>query len=180
MIDCHVITLPTDNQEWLSQCLKSLEHPEVTVHLVEGVVGNIGIGRAEGFSLGTNDYVTFADPDDWLEVGAWDRVISEMGDTGLCTSENVVFNDKIPRHFKADYIDNTNYLAAHHLTVLRRDLVTPVLKNLNRYSGGSEFHLMKEATKEHRIKYLFEHLYNWRQHPNQWTRQKDRSGICHL
>lgn len=72
MLDVHILTLPTSNPEWFSACVDSvMEAAEragypVDVHIISGVLGHIGKGRADGYSHGHHAYVTCVDDDDYV------------------------------------------------------------------------------------------------------------------
>jgi hypothetical protein len=77
MLDVHILTLPTSNREWFDQCVDSVMNAAdragfpVDVHIVSGVLGHIGKGRAEGYALGHHPYVTFVDDDDFIICNAF-------------------------------------------------------------------------------------------------------------
>ena len=71
MIDVHMILLGDENPEWLAQCIQSLADEPVALHIVRGEFGHIGKWRAKGFRLGTNPYVAYVDPDDYVLPGAF-------------------------------------------------------------------------------------------------------------
>ena len=93
MIDCHVITHPNDNQDWLIQCVTSLKHPAVNVQRVDYVEGNIIQARENGIRKGSNPFITWVDPDDWVEPNAFEVLIAGMGEFGVCANEYVVEGD---------------------------------------------------------------------------------------
>lgn len=119
MIDIHVITLPASNQQWLDQCLKSLEHPDVTVHMVDGEGKHIGQSRAEGYQQGTHPFVAQVDPDDYLLDGAIDRLLPWLEKYSAITTQEIILTEK------GD--DTGKRRIGHQLTVYKRELVTPKL-----------------------------------------------------
>lgn len=170
MIDCHVITLPDSNPVWLEECLASIQHPGVTVHRVDGVVGNIGFGRAAGFSKGAKPFVTFIDPDDWAEPEAFDRIMANLGDTGLCTAETIRApgGKAIIRGIEGDSdVNHGNHFKPHHFLVLPRAAVMPHIKALRHQTWMPETWLMGQITQSISLPFLDEPLYNWRIHDGQ-------------
>ncbi len=47
-IDVHVLLLPDTNQEWWQQYQDSLRNEPINLHVVDGVAGHVGQGRAKG------------------------------------------------------------------------------------------------------------------------------------
>lgn len=78
MIDVHTILLGDENPEWLAQMVQSLAGEPVSLHIVRGEFGHIGRGRAEGFSRGSNPYVAYVDPDDWVLPGAFSACLAAL------------------------------------------------------------------------------------------------------
>lgn len=76
-LDVHVLIHPTTPQAWVTQCLDSVRaaialagYP-VALHTLPAVLGHIGRARRAGYGLGTGEYVTSVDDDDWIEPGAF-------------------------------------------------------------------------------------------------------------
>lgn len=119
MIDIHVVTIHGTNQLWLDQCLKSLEHPLVTVHMIDGIDGHIGKGRAAGYQQGSNPFVAYIDPDDYLLDRAIDRLLPWLEKHPAITTQEIILTEK------GD--DTGKRRIGHQLTVYKRELVTPKL-----------------------------------------------------
>jgi len=77
-IDVHVLLLPDTNQEWWQQCQDSLRNEPINLHVVDGVTGHVGQGRAKGFALGTAPYVCRVDPDDLVLPGGFSACIEAL------------------------------------------------------------------------------------------------------
>jgi hypothetical protein len=71
MIDIHVL-LHHSNAEWDTQNHSTIDRAinlapfPVVLHRLPGENGHIGRGRARGYALGTQPYVTYVDHDDYL------------------------------------------------------------------------------------------------------------------
>jgi hypothetical protein len=78
MIDCHILTLPDTRKDWLDDCIQSLSHAHLRLHLMPGASGHIGQGRALGLRAGHAPFVTFADPDDIYPVDAFEALLSTL------------------------------------------------------------------------------------------------------
>ncbi|WP_052689770.1 hypothetical protein [Xanthomonas albilineans] len=77
MLDVHVLTLHDTPREWVQQRRESIAEAvaaagyPVHVHEIDGELGHIGRGRARGYALGTQPYVTYIDCDDYVQSGAF-------------------------------------------------------------------------------------------------------------
>jgi len=70
MIDVHILHLESENKDWKKECLISLEQEtNIVIHSLPGIFRNIKQSRINGYSTGTNEYVSFVDPDDLIEPG---------------------------------------------------------------------------------------------------------------
>lgn len=124
MIDVHMLTLPTDRQDWKQQMLDSL--PDwVTVHVVPAEIGPISPQRLKAFRLGTHPYVSFVDPDDWTETEAWDKAYCDLQELEKKGYRGVVTQERM---FLLDANKNTGKFTGftgfkHHFCILRRDFV---------------------------------------------------------
>lgn len=172
MIDVHLITLPDTRRDWLDQCLCSVADEPITLHRVEGVIGNIGAGRAEGFSRGAQPYVSFVDPDDWVLPGAFSAcldVLESNPDVVCAYTMEAIANDL---GTVVSYRDIDSYrlrdpvLAAHHVAVFRRDAISEFLPELSNYHYVPELYL-KRYVQQNRGRFMLVPMYGyvWRLHP---------------
>lgn len=121
MIDVHVLTYSGTRQEWLDQCLRSLEGENCTVHVVQGVEGNVGAGRAHAYTLGEHEFVSYVDSDDYVLPGVMDACLRALKRyQAVVTMEQMLWGDRVASKLEG----------MHHLTVYRRELVQPVLATL--------------------------------------------------
>lgn len=118
MIDVHVLTHSETKKGWLMQCLRSLHGQACSVHVVEGVDGDIAAGRAKGFSQGSHPYVSFVDSDDWVLPGIMQACTEKMsqGHDAIVTDELVTVDERVIR-----------VQPMHHLIVVRRDAMERIL-----------------------------------------------------
>jgi hypothetical protein len=88
----------------------------VDVHVLEGIKGHIGQGRAKGYALGNHPYVTCVDDDDYLLPDAFKQMHGYLaqGVSVLCTPELVEFHGRSPLQAG---------LTRHHLIAYRRDQI---------------------------------------------------------
>lgn len=112
MIDVHVLTHSGTRPEWLAQCLESLEGHPVVVHVVEGVEGSVGAGRAKGFALGDCEFVSYVDSDDFVLPGHFEKCL-----TGLEDHRSVVCVERV---ILADNSCGGTFRRGHNGAVYRR------------------------------------------------------------
>jgi len=119
VIDVHVLTHSGTNPEWLAQCLRSLEGEPVVVHVVEGVEGSVGAGRAKEFQLGTCEFVAYVDSDDYVVPGGYAKSLAAMANH-RCV---------VPREY-VEYTDGRRHKytkSGHNGVVYRREDILPLL-----------------------------------------------------
>ena len=78
MIDVHVLTYSGTDPAWLGQCLASLASEPCTVHVLEGVEGSVGQGRAHGYQLGVHEFVSYVDSDDFVLPGVMGACLAAL------------------------------------------------------------------------------------------------------
>lgn len=78
MIDIHILTHSGTRSEWLTKCIDSLRGQPVTVHVIDGIEGSVGAGRAKGFSLGRHDFVGYVDSDDFVLEGHYAKCLDKL------------------------------------------------------------------------------------------------------
>jgi len=122
MIDIHVLTHSGTRQDWLDQCLASLASEPCTVHVVEGIEGNICAGRVKGFSLGDHPYVGYVDSDDYVLPGVMDACLEALETHRAVVTMEQVFSGEVQVDVKAN----------HHLRVYQRADLLPILPALER------------------------------------------------
>lgn len=146
-VDVHIITMPSESQEWLSDCLNSLWNEPVNLYFIDGVEGHIGEGRYAGFTQGTSDYISFVDPDDLVNTGAFKKCIDVLDAnsnlTGVGTAEAVLWGDDIVYPQSTYSQSNPEYtyrsiMWLHHLVVMRRAHVEKHLHLFKNWSNWCE------------------------------------------
>lgn len=138
MLDVHVLTLPDSRQDWLQQCLASVDAAAraapfpVGVHVVDGVAGHIGLGRARGFALGESPFVTYVDDDDFVDADAFACLSTafESSPRLIFTQERMVQNEK-----------PAGCGGGHHLAVLRRE--DAIAHDWSNHPAGGEAELYR-------------------------------------
>lgn len=165
MIDIHVLTYSGTRQDWLDQCLASLDREPCTVHVVEGVEGGVGPGRAKGYGLGEHPYVGFVDCDDYVIPGVMDRCLRAIQKhDAACSLERAEFNGR-PFFRKPR--------AGHHLFVVRRSVVEPLLPKIAAANWLAD-KMLAHALKPVTVPFVG---YVWRLHDAQAHHQVTRADF---
>lgn len=158
MIDIHVLTYSGTRQDWLDQCLASLATEPCTVHVVPGVDGNVGAGRAVGYTLGEHEFVGYVDSDDYVFPGVMRACLEGLkAHRGVVTMEQRLWGSRIA----------AGLVGGHHLTVYRREDVLPHLDGLEAHPIHCD-ELMTRLLKPFQLGTLG---YMWRMHPGQGHRR---------
>lgn len=118
MIDVHVLTHSATRDDWLAECLASMQGQPCTVHVVPGIEGNIAAGRQIGFALGNHPFVTFVDSDDYVLPGAMQMALDSLADgvQAVVTDELVTVGGEV-----------VGVKPWHHMHVVRREVLAPFL-----------------------------------------------------
>lgn len=74
-IDCHVLTMPTDHPQWSADLRQDLDAEPVNQFWIEGIPGKLGAARAAGYALGEAPFLSYADPDDRVIPGVYERLL---------------------------------------------------------------------------------------------------------
>lgn len=120
MIDIHVLTHSGTRPEWLKQCLKSLEGHPVVVHVVEGIEGSVGAGRAKGFALGVCEFVGYVDSDDYVLDRYYDQCLFVLKKKHAVVGKEYVEYEDGSRHKFTK--------SGHNGAVYRRSDIDPLIK----------------------------------------------------
>lgn len=127
MIDVHMLVMPGEREDWRDQCLASLENEPVTLHVVNGILDDIGNARAKAFMLGDSDYVAFVDPDDYVLPGGFNACLNQLRMTGAAA----VYAPEIVTGFRGEVTACPRIKRwAHHMIVFERKAVEASLSIL--------------------------------------------------
>lgn len=169
MIDVHILTHPTqDRSQYLEPLLEALLKEPVNVHLVAGVKGNIGAGRAQGYSLGDSEYKAFIDDDDTFIEGIFDTILETMDKypdiAGCCTQEIDTASNK-PATFPFKYYDPIHIFHIHHLLTYRYSAIKNYLPYIADCKLTAEHTLAAMILKDgHKIRHIPKVGYVWHKH----------------
>lgn len=177
-VDVHILTMPNDNMEWFKKCLESLEQEPVKIYISPGISEDIGNARANAFLRGTNEYVSFVDPDDYVLPGGFSAcvdLIKSQNSYAAYTNEIIVgfsgtiYNNPIIR----DWV--------HHLLVFRRDIILEHLQIWRDWLWGSTLSEGQTFIKylqanNYKVSSIKSPYYVWRRHINSYTMRKRLNG----
>lgn len=166
MLDVHVLTLPTTNKQFVQECLASVTVAAnaagfpVSVHVVDGIDGHLGISRARGYAAGNSPYVTHVDDDDFVQPGAFAALLEPMqaGATTIYTKEWRLMPD-------GRLLDG---YSKHHLAAYRRDLIADL--DLRFYNFEADAWIGRQMRAAGETVLIDEPLYIWRQHESNCMR----------
>lgn len=172
MIDVHIIKTKdwnTQKSEWFGKCLDSLESQNINLYIVDGEIGHIGKGRVKGFSQGNAEYVTYVDPDDYVEKDSFDVILEGLQDKPdvLYTAERIVNTDGVYHADNKEILKRKNFIdLMHHIVVVKRSIVEKYLDYIETKPYRCEKFLWFKLKEDG---YKFKHLdyiaYNWRINP---------------
>ncbi len=153
MIDVHVLTHEGTRQDWLEQCLKSLEGHPVNVVVIDNTGRSVGEGRARGYAMGLSEFVAYVDSDDYVLPGCFDACLGALNHHRAVVTMEVV-----------EYPDGRRYpfpRAGHALTVYRRADVLPWVKAMESSPHTTDARL-RSLLRPHQLPQVG---YVWRVHP---------------
>lgn len=126
-VDIHIIKSPGFQAHFHAQAQR-LAHPRINVHEAPYVAGSVIKARLRGFSLGTAPYVSWVDDDEdqvldveWIDA-ALDLLDSDPTIAAVYPQWQAVAKGSVVHASNASIP-----LEPHHLTIMRRDNVLPML-----------------------------------------------------
>lgn len=161
-VDTHVLSY-LGNIGWLRQCLASLDTEPTNIQLVMGGFPNsIGQARAYAFTLGTSEYVSFLDDDDYALPGAMQQCVDYLDANPDCVG---VYTNRYHLHANGrmdpEYLRPWHWRRMYHrisevthLKVMRRSAVIPYLEELKRWPTWEEYVLCGLMTAHGRWHHL--------------------------
>lgn len=188
MIDIHILHLP-EREAWLQECLKTLEHPACTVHVLPAVDPHrFGEGRANGYAQGTQPFVLQVGDDDFALPGAWDALVKAIKEypnadyfqtqyyklfSDRAMSAGLKNNKKRPLNWIAQ--KDFAFPACDNLAVYRRTIVDSLKDELSQQSFHADGWLQKQIKDRYPGVFIPCHYFVWRSHENslhQWIKQQ--------
>lgn len=121
MIDVHILTLPDECSILLKECMQSLRHDPIVLHVVPGVEGHLGKGRSKALRKGTNEWVGWVDPDDVAIPGSYEKMLAVASDTSFVWMNELVW-DVNPQNMYTPTCQSVRTIP-HHMHIIHRDVI---------------------------------------------------------
>lgn len=182
-IDVHLLTLD-EPAAWREECLASLVGAPIRLHVLSGLRGRLGQARAAGFAQGTLPLVSFVDPDDRYEAGAFARLADALD---ACPAAVLAYTDEtlmdaqgrplgLRRLAYSAFQHAHSASHVHGLIVMRRSAVEPVLDRIADLDAGVGWPITRLVASRGGVLHLPLVGRHWRQHPNQHHRRVSTSS----
>lgn len=173
-IDVHLLTLD-EPEAWREECLASLTGAPIRLHVLPGLRGRLGAARAAGFARGSLPLVSFVDPDDRYEAGAFAHLADALD---ACPQAMLAYTDEalMDAQGRPLGVRRSAYSAFQHahrpshvhgLIVMRRAAVEPLLGRIECIHDVPEWHLTRALAAIGGVLHLPLVGRHWRQHPGQ-------------
>lgn len=153
LIDCHILTLPRFDLNWVNEMRVDLDAQPVNQHWMQGIEGNLAQARATGFSLGCAPFVSSVDPDDRVLLGTFDALLQALHDNPLApfawageqmVNEHLVAWPERPNVWPNGYdpvLHACRGTHVHGVKLYRREQVEPHLQAMRTVGQACEFYL---------------------------------------
>lgn len=186
-IDVHLLTLD-EPESWREECLASLTGAPIRLHVLPGLRGRLGQARAAGFARGSLPLVSFVDPDDRYEAGAFERLADalESQPQAMLAYADEALMDGQGRPLGVRRLAYSAFQHAHcpshvhGLIVMRRSAVDPVLTRIADLDAGADWLLTRLVARQGSVLHLPLVGRHWRQHPNQHHRRTSTTALRSL
>jgi hypothetical protein len=169
LIDVHIIFTPGfDSEADRDRMLAQLADEPVNVHVIQGSDNTLNNSRIRGYQSGVAPFVTYVDPDDMIQPGAFRKLAAAIHAFPDCSyfSGNEYVSTKNLRKFLPFKESRIVFNVLHSLQVMRRDCVNPELWNqygeMDYVRGQGYLVYLDAIEKSGELVYLDLPLYDWR------------------
>jgi hypothetical protein len=177
-IDAHMLTLD-EPAEWRAACIESLAGAPIRLHVLAGIAGRLGQGRAAGFACGDAPFVCWVDPDDLYEAGAFAQLADALD---ACPQAVLAYTDEalmdeagcplgLRRLAYSAFQHAHSASHVHGLIVMRRDDVAAVAGLVHQQDPTPEWTLTRMLARRGGVIHVPVIGRHWRQHPGQFHRR---------
>lgn len=176
-IDVHVLLRGNENQDWLIECMESLNGHPINLFLARGIEGDLNRARMDAIALGGAEFISFVDPDDIVLPGAFQACLDAIGKHGgAYTREYLIRADgSVIGQNHQPGSPRTNPMFAHHVVVIRRAVAHVVEPHIRQQKFGVEWMLSAAADVLGGMQPTDTFGYQWRIHPgNSFIRRQNR------
>lgn len=157
IIDVHVCTMPYDRPEWSSALKQDLDAEPVNQHWIEGAFGAVGKARIKGFSLGVCEFVSFADPDDRILPGTFEKLAQALtanpdapfawaGEQIINETDHTLRPPVVPARYDPE-MHSKSAKHCHGVLLFRRALLMPELDHIASLNNLCEWVLTKRLAR---------------------------------
>ena len=170
MIDVHILLMGDENKQLLDECLASLADEPVKIHFTKGIDGHPGKARTRAVSLGTNEYVGWVDPDDYIIPGSYSKLLK----TGapFAWTDELIYDLRSNDLYKP--IRQRISSIPHHMHIIHRDILdTQLLSNNVR---GDVIPFLKKMAQNNSV-HIPEVGYVWRNYFSPSQQQRLRQHV---
>lgn len=120
MIDVHMLLMGNENKQILDQCMDSLKDEPINLHVCEGILGDLRTARVNALRKGSNEYVGWVDPDDFIIPGSYQRLLDIIGDKKFAWSMEEVWHMDYSGN---NIISKSIRKSPHHMHIIHRSLI---------------------------------------------------------
>lgn len=179
-IDVHMLTM-MESDQWRRDCVASLDGAPIQLHVIDGVEGNLGTGRVQGYKMGSLPYVSHVDPDDLYNAEAFTQmadILDANPDVAMVYSaESIMRRDGTPGPVMRRNYDRQAHLNTprfiHGVVVFRRAVLEQFYDTIETVPNWADWVttlLMAKAARVMSSPVVGRH---WRQHESQSSRNID-------
>lgn len=158
MIDVHILLMGNENKLLFEKCIGSLSGEPISLHLCEGIAGDLQTARKNAISKGTNEYIGWVDPDDEIVPGIYSKLLSYTPEYSFVWAK-----EEVRTYTTTDFshmLDSFYRKTPHHIHIVHRDLIKPEYFEQHYRADVWTHNFMSTG------KYLDEVGYIWNRYPN--------------
>lgn len=119
MVDVHVLVTGTESKRWYQECIASLSARPVTLHICNGILGDIPKSRALAISRGTHEYVGWVDSDDYALPNCYAKLLSVIGGAPFAWMNEYEYK----YNASMQHISTSIRTQPHHMHIIHRDVL---------------------------------------------------------
>lgn len=119
MIDVHILVTGAESKLWYQECVNSLAGRPVSLHVCNGILGDIPKSRALAISKGIHDYVGWVDSDDYALPGAYGKLLSVIGDAPFAWMNEYEYKYNMSMR----HVSTSVRTQPHHIHIIHRDVL---------------------------------------------------------
>lgn len=177
-IDVHMLTLD-EPAEWREACIDSLAGAPIRLHVLPGIPNKLGEARTRGYASGDLPFVSYVDPDDLYEAGAFEQLADALDaapHVALAYSDEAMIDAKgallgVRRLSYSAFLHAHSASHVHGLIVMRRQHVAAVSQMVRPEDPMPDWTLSRLVAAHGQVAHLPVIGRHWRQHQGQFHRR---------